>query len=47
MYLGVFMNILWGRIIFDEPILATTVCGGALIIISSVYLSVMREKKED
>ena len=40
MYLGVFLNILWGRLFFDEPILASSLCGGALIILSSLYLSV-------
>ena len=47
MYLGVFLNILWGRVFFGEPILVSSLCGGALIILSSLYLSITQKNKAE
>ena len=40
-----FADFHWGRLFFDEPILASSLCGGALIILSSLYLSVTHKNK--
>lgn len=44
MYLGVFLNILWGYLFFDEIMNVLSIVGGLLIIGSSLYLSISKKK---
>ena len=47
MYLGVFLNMLWGAVFFDEEIGFMTASGGILIIGSSIFLTLHREKSKN
>ena len=44
MYLGVFLNILWGYLFFDEIMNILSIIGGILIISSSLYLTISKQK---
>lgn len=44
MYLGVFLNILWGYLFFDEIMNVLSIIGGILIISSSLYLTISKQK---
>ena len=46
MYLTVFLNIIWGKLFFNESIDVLSLCGGVLIIGSSVYLTMHRRNRE-
>ena len=45
MYLGVFLNAIWGYVLFDEIMHILSILGGILIIGSSLYLSASKQKK--
>lgn len=44
LYLGVFLNVLWGYLFFDEIMTLSSLVGGILIIGSSIYLSFAKSK---
>lgn len=46
MYLTVFLNIIWGKLFFHEAIDILSLCGGVLIIGSSVYLTIHRRSRK-
>lgn len=45
MYLGVFLNAIWGYVLFHEIMHTLSITGGILIIGSSLYLSANKQKK--
>lgn len=45
MYLGVFLNAIWGYVFFDEVMNTLSIVGGVLIIGGSLYLTVSKSKK--
>lgn len=45
MYLGVFLNAIWGYVFFDEIMQTLSIIGGIFIISGSFYLTLLRNKQ--
>ena len=46
MYLGVFLNVLWGYVFFDEIMNTLSIIGGVLIIGASLYLTISKKQNQ-